>query len=107
MNSHPTRFERIMLLTALPPAPPTPITVSRGRSSSSSVGTFRFKVILPSKASPEMGPVHPPGEGRVAGGRFKGFHVASLRFGQRGRLAPPSASGRVAAARHARRERNG
>src|SRR5579885_2799803 len=45
MNSQPTRFERIMLLTALPPAPPTPTTVMRGFSSCSSFGTLRLIMI--------------------------------------------------------------
>ena len=47
-KSHPTRFERIMLLTALPPAPPTPITVIRGFSSCCSWGTEMLMVILSS-----------------------------------------------------------
>src|SRR6185312_13813998 len=50
-KSQPTRFERIMLLTALPPAPPTPITVMRGLSSFSSWGMVRLMVILPSDDS--------------------------------------------------------
>src|SRR5579872_989821 len=49
MNSHPTRFERIMLLTAFPPAPPTPTTVMRGFSSCSSLGMLRLIILEPSK----------------------------------------------------------
>ena len=48
MNSQPLRPERIMLLTALPPAPPTPTTVMRGFSSCSSSGMLRLKVMLSS-----------------------------------------------------------
>src|SRR5712692_6087672 len=48
MNSHPTRFERIMLLTAFPPAPPTPTTVMRGLSSCSSFGMLRLIILSPS-----------------------------------------------------------
>src|SRR5229473_6293477 len=46
MNSQPTRFERIMLLTAFPPAPPTPTTVMRGLSSCSSVGMLRLIMLI-------------------------------------------------------------
>src|SRR4029077_10956672 len=46
MNSHPTRFERIMLLTAFPPAPPTPTTVMRGLSSCSSLGMLRLIITM-------------------------------------------------------------
>ena len=44
MKSTPTRPDTIMLLTALPPAPPTPQTMMRGFSSRSS-GIFRLIVI--------------------------------------------------------------
>ena len=46
-NSQPIRFDRIMLLTALPPAPPTPMTVMRGFSSCSSLGMLRLIMISP------------------------------------------------------------
>jgi hypothetical protein len=46
-NSQPIRFDRIMLLTALPPAPPTPMTVMRGFSSCSSFGMLRLIMMLP------------------------------------------------------------
>ena len=42
-NSTPPSSERIMLLTALPPAPPTPITVIRGLRSICPLGTERFR----------------------------------------------------------------
>src|ERR1700761_9147014 len=45
MKSTPTRPETIMLLTALPPAPPTPQTMMRGFNSRSS-GAFKLMVIL-------------------------------------------------------------
>src|SRR5207253_5734173 len=48
-KSQPTSPELIMLLTALPPAPPTPNTVIRGLSSRIS-GIFRLIVMA---ASPE------------------------------------------------------
>jgi hypothetical protein len=41
-NSHPTKFDRIMLLTAFPPAPPIPTTVMRGFISCSSLGMLRL-----------------------------------------------------------------
>src|ERR1700723_2237117 len=44
-NSTPLRFERPMLLTAFPPAPPTPTTVMRGFNSCSSSGMLRFRLI--------------------------------------------------------------
>ncbi len=44
-NSTPERFERIMLLTAFPPAPPTPTTVIRGLRSISGCGIEIFKLI--------------------------------------------------------------
>jgi len=47
-----SRFDWIMLLTALPPAPPTPITVIRGVRFGCNVGTFKFKVMLPSTSPP-------------------------------------------------------
>src|SRR5436309_5427607 len=50
-KSQPTRPAVIMLLTALPPAPPTPNTVIRGLSSLMS-GIFRLIVMA---ASPERG----------------------------------------------------
>jgi hypothetical protein len=46
-NSQPKRPERIILLTALPPAPPTPNTVIFGLSSLIS-GIFRLIVMTPS-----------------------------------------------------------
>src|SRR5580698_10270752 len=45
MKSTPARPETIMLLTALPPAPPTPHTMIRGFSSRNS-GAFKLIVIL-------------------------------------------------------------
>src|ERR1700684_913783 len=45
MKSTPTRPETIILLTALPPAPPTPHTMIRGFNSRSS-GAFKLMVIL-------------------------------------------------------------
>ena len=45
MNSTPSRPASIILLTALPPAPPTPNTVIRGRSSLVS-GAFRLIAML-------------------------------------------------------------
>src|SRR6266851_4419839 len=48
MNSHPTMFDRIMLLTAFPPAPPIPTTVMRGLSSCSSFGMLRLIIVSPS-----------------------------------------------------------
>src|SRR5579862_4361206 len=45
MKSTPTSPDTIMLLTALPPAPPTPQTMIRGFSSRSS-GAFKLIVIL-------------------------------------------------------------
>src|SRR5260370_1637674 len=62
MNSHPTRFERIMLLTAFPPAPPTPTTVMRGLSSCSSVGMLRLIMLIVLHACATVawpGPVRP------------------------------------------------
>ena len=47
MKSTPERPETIMLLTALPPAPPTPHTMMRGFSSLSS-GAFRLIDMLAS-----------------------------------------------------------
>src|SRR5881397_3826511 len=47
MNSHPAMFERTILLTALPPAPPTPTTVIRGFSSCSSFGMLRLIILSP------------------------------------------------------------
>src|ERR1700730_18958298 len=44
-NSTPSRPETIMLLTALPPAPPTPATIICGFSSRSS-GALRLIVIV-------------------------------------------------------------
>src|SRR5579872_3818469 len=47
-KSTPSRLDRIMLLTALPPAPPTPTTVMRGRSSGSvGLGTLSAIAMLP------------------------------------------------------------
>src|SRR5215475_3793889 len=48
MNSTPSKFDRIMLLTAFPPAPPTPTTVMRGLISYALafLGIDRFNVIL-------------------------------------------------------------
>src|SRR4029077_1744026 len=48
-NSTPSSLEATMLLTALPPAPPTPSTVIRGRSSVSS-GALRLIAMLVSLA---------------------------------------------------------
>src|ERR1044072_4505662 len=45
MNSTPSRAALIMLLTAFPPAPPTPITVIRGLISDSFWGRLRLIVI--------------------------------------------------------------
>ena len=67
-NSTPSRFLSIMLLTALPPAPPTPNTVIRGFSSSRSL-IIRFNVIAlpacpscsacPARYAPALGRVYP------------------------------------------------
>src|SRR6266540_3194933 len=46
-NSHPCKPAEIMLLTALPPAPPTPNTVMCGLSSRMS-GIFRFMLMVAS-----------------------------------------------------------
>src|SRR5438045_3001851 len=46
MNSTPSSAALIMLLTALPPAPPTPTTVIRGLISDSFWGRLRLIVIL-------------------------------------------------------------
>src|SRR2546423_10129292 len=54
-KSTPSRPASIMLLTALPPAPPTPSTVMRGRNSFDS-GAFRLIAI---SFSSERGPVRP------------------------------------------------
>src|ERR1700756_732045 len=51
-NSQPIRFDRIMLLTAFPPAPPTPTTVMRGFISYSSLGMLRLIMRSPSTAVP-------------------------------------------------------
>src|SRR5579871_2708412 len=45
MNSTPSSLAEIILLTALPPAPPTPSTVMRGLNSVTS-GTFNFMVMF-------------------------------------------------------------
>src|SRR5215470_6946449 len=45
MNSTPSSAALIMLLTAFPPAPPTPITVIRGLISDSFWGRLRLIVI--------------------------------------------------------------
>src|SRR5277367_6033958 len=45
MKSTPDRPDTIMLLTALPPAPPTPQTMIRGFNSRSS-GAFKLMVML-------------------------------------------------------------
>src|SRR5205085_3670177 len=45
MNSTPSSAALIMLLTAFPPAPPTPITVMRGLISDSFWGRLRLMVI--------------------------------------------------------------
>ena len=47
-KSTPSRFALIILLTALHPAPPTPITVIRGRSSCIVCGTVRLILMLAS-----------------------------------------------------------
>jgi hypothetical protein len=49
-NSQPIRLDRIMLLTAFPPAPPIPITVMRGLSSCSSFGMLRLIIVVPLRA---------------------------------------------------------
>src|SRR5207248_5394602 len=60
MNSQPIRFDRIMLLTAFPPAPPIPMTVMRGLSSCSSFGMLRLIILSPSAPAdsfrPQAGP---------------------------------------------------
>src|SRR5690554_4050602 len=58
-NSTPSRLELIMLLTALPPAPPTPITVIFGQRVSSSIGTLRLRSIAASAKRP-LPSVPPP-----------------------------------------------
>ena len=45
-NSTPSRLASIMLLTALPPAPPTPITVILGRNSSVALGIDILRVMV-------------------------------------------------------------
>src|SRR5207248_9687690 len=59
-NSQPIRFDRIMLLTAFPPAPPIPMTVMRGLSSCSSFGMLRLIILSPSAPAdsfrPQAGP---------------------------------------------------
>jgi hypothetical protein len=58
MNSQPIRLERIMLLTAFPPAPPTPMTVMRGLSSCSSFGMLKL-IIMPSTLRAAAFPFRP------------------------------------------------
>src|SRR5262249_19058760 len=57
-KSHPTRPAVIMLLTALPPAPPTPKTVMRGLSSRMS-GIFRLMVMAASSKARARTPLRP------------------------------------------------
>jgi hypothetical protein len=51
-NSQPSRLWEIMLLTALPPAPPTPNTVMRGLRSCPCWGMVRLSVIALSACCP-------------------------------------------------------
>src|ERR1043166_3285664 len=57
-KSHPTRPAVIMLLTALPPAPPTPKTVMRGLSSRMS-GILRLMVMAASSKARARTPLRP------------------------------------------------
>src|SRR5262245_58697465 len=61
MKSTPSRFCLIMLLTALPPAPPTPTTVIFGFSSNETFGMDRFNVIASSMSQRTVvsSPVNP------------------------------------------------
>src|SRR5690349_13076071 len=88
-NSTPLRPALIMLLTALPPAPPTPNTVMRGLSSRIS-GIFRLMVMA---ASWLRGP-YPCGSCRSATGRW--VELREMRSSEA--LAKPSSDpGDVAA----------
>src|SRR6185436_1004016 len=57
-NSTPSSLESIMLFTALPPAPPTPRTVIRGRNSVSS-GALRLIAIFMLLGRSCSSPCHP------------------------------------------------
>src|ERR1051326_339332 len=95
-KSHPTRPAVIMLLTALPPAPPTPNTVIRGLSSRMS-GTFRLIVMAASperrRARPRVGPVRRrparshDGQSRLEALAKPSSHPREIAFGSRHQLS--------------------
>src|SRR5690606_20387597 len=83
-----------MLLTALPPAPPTPITVIRGDRSGAVEGTLRLSVI---SASSRLGLYEIPSRtirlllfrcGRNGRRPLKSVLAANARGGRPGRLPP-------------------
>src|SRR5271170_7924565 len=88
-KSTPVRPERIMLLIALPPAPPTPHTTMRGFSSFS-WGAFRLiGTILPHLLSPRRR-LTPPRTGQFSGRSSESAGLQTVS----GLLGPIVTSGR-------------